>query len=68
MPCRHPFWITPFIDLGAGPVESIKRSRRHVAVELRAVCGDVRLKIIEDLLGQTARIRVGLDHDGRSSA
>src|SRR5437763_14089362 len=46
--------------LGARPVEPIERPRRKVAIELRAIGGELRLETVEDFLGEAAWICIRL--------
>src|ERR1700722_3477629 len=48
--------------LHARPIEAIERTRRDIAVELRAIGRELRLKSVENLLGKATRIGCGLDH------
>ena len=46
----------PFGRFGPRPVVAVERTRCHVAIELRAVVADLRLKPVEDFLGKAARL------------
>jgi len=51
--------------LHAGPVETIEWPGWHIVVELSAVGRNLRLKIVEHGLGQSAGIGLGLHHQRR---
>ena len=52
----------------ARPVITIERTCGDVAIELRPVVGNLRLKAVEDFLGEAARIGSGFNHEGRHCA
>src|ERR1035437_9520802 len=52
----------------ARSIEARERPRRDVAIELGAIGGELRLKIVENLLGKAARIGSRLHHQRRHSA
>ena len=52
----------------AGPVVAVERARRDVAIELRAIGRELRLKLVEHLLGQAAGIGRRLHHQRRHRA
>src|ERR1700683_3377810 len=52
----------------AGPIVAIEWARRDVAIELRTIGRELRLKSIENLLGKAARIGRRLHHQRRHSA
>ena len=68
MPWRHQFRMTASRGFRARPVVAVERAGRHVVIELRAIGGELRLKSVEDLLGQTARIGRRLHHQRRHRA
>src|ERR1035437_2869292 len=52
----------------ARPIESIEGARRYVEIELRANGRELRLKIVENLLGKATRIGRRLHHPRRHGA
>ena len=51
-----------FSRLGARAVVAVERSARHIAIKLRAIRRQLRLKAIEHRFRQTARVAFGLHH------
>ena len=68
MPCRHQFCDDRLRGFHARPVEAIERSLRQVAIELRAIGRELRLKSVEHFLGKAARIGRRLHHQRRHRA
>src|SRR5207249_115076 len=68
--CAHHALAPPVVDdalryLRAGTVESIERPRWDVTEELRAIRGERRTELVEDVDRQTPWIPLGLKHDRR---
>src|SRR5437764_1244128 len=57
--------LQPVRSNASAEIAGVAACRSYVAIELRPIVGDLRLKAIEDILGKPSRIRGGLDHQRR---
>src|SRR6266849_7193017 len=69
----HHALAPPILDdrlrgFGPRPVVAIERTRRKVAIKLRAIGGELRLKSVKNFFGQAARIGRRLHHQRRHRA
>jgi hypothetical protein len=64
-PLTPPILNDAFGNLRTRAIESVERSRGQVAIELRTIRRELRLKSVEYFFGDAARIGRGFDHEGR---